>query len=141
MRPGCYIIYTRILRGGYVTMKKKYTMNYTFRDDSNNGYVISSSENGRQPYDFYAYLGLAALLTPAASLFPALLAYLFFGEKFYKYVYIAVFAFLIICMICGIIGIIRRKAYGKRCLLSAIIGGLYPIAFKYLIDLMIMGGA
>lgn len=122
-------------------MKKKYDMNYTFSDDSNKGYVISSSEYRRPPYNIYAYLGLAALIAPAASLFPALFVYLFLGEAFFKYVYAIVFAFLIICMICGIIGIIRRKAYGKRCLISAIIGGLCPLAFKYIIDLMIMGGA
>ena len=122
-------------------MRKKYDMNYTFSDGSSNGYTVKASGKERPPYDCYAYLGLAALIAPAASLFPALFVYLFFGEAFFKYVYAIVFAFLIICMICGIIGIIRRKAYGKRCLISAIIGGLCPLAFKYLIDLMIMGGA
>ena len=45
-------------------MKKKYDMNYTFSNDSNNGYVISSSENCRQTYNIYAYLGLAGLIAP-----------------------------------------------------------------------------
>ena len=119
----------------------KHDTDYRFSDGRHAGYTVKSSGKKRPPYDCYAYLGLAALLTPAAALFPASFAYLFFGEAFFKYVYAVVFAFLIICMICGIIGIIRRKAYGKRCLISAIIGSLCPLALKYLIDLMLMGGA
>ena len=124
-----------------MTMRNKYDMNYTFSNGSSNGYTVKASGKERPPYDCYAYLGLAALIVPATALFPALLAYLFFGESSFKYVYTVVLAFLITCMIFGSMGIIRRKTYGKRCLLSAIIGCIYPLAFKYFIDLMIMGGA
>ena len=121
-------------------MKKKYTMNYTFRDDSNNGYVISSSENGRQPYDFYAYLGLAGLIAPAVGLTIVTLAGLWFAflglefgsptlldsvEIILYIIFGAVYALHLAGIVGGVVGIIRKATYAKRCLIFSITGCLY----------------
>ena len=121
-------------------MKKKYDMNYTFSDDSNIGYVISSSENCRQPYNIYAYLGLAGLIAPAVGLTIGTLAGLWLAFLGLEYgsptlldsveiiLYVicgAVYALLLTGIIVGIVGIIRKATYAKRCLIFSIIGCLY----------------
>ena len=121
-------------------MKKKYDMNYTFSNDSNNGYVISSSENCRQPYNIYAYLGLAGLIAPVAGLSIGTLAGLwlaFLGPEYVSpllldsveiilyIIFGAVYALHIAGITGGIVGIIRKATYAKRCLIFSIIGCLY----------------
>lgn len=121
-------------------MKKKYAMNYTFSDGSNNGYVISSSENGRQPYNIYAYLGLAGLIAPVVGLTIGTLAGLwlaFLGLEFGSptlldsveivlyIIFGAVYALHLAGIIVGVTGIIRKATYAKRCLIFSITGCLY----------------
>ena len=121
-------------------MKKKYDMNYTFSNDSNNGYVISSSENCRQPYNIYAYLGLAGLIAPAVGLTIETLAGLWLAFLELEYgspllldsveiilyiIFGAVYALHIAGITGGIVGIIRKATYAKRCLIFSIIGCLY----------------
>ena len=118
-------------------MKKKYDMNYTFSNDSNNGYVISSSENCRQPYNIYAYLGLAGLIAPVAGLSIGTLAGLwlaFLGLEYGSPTLLDSVE-IILYVICGavyalhltgnIVGIKRKATYAKRCLIFSIIGCLY----------------
>ena len=118
-------------------MKKKYDMNYTFSNGSSNGYVISSSENCRQPYNIYAYLGLAGLIAPVAGLSIGTLAGLwlaFLGLEYGSPTLLDSVE-IILYVICGavyalhltgiIVGIIRKATYAKRCLIFSIIGCLY----------------
>ena len=118
-------------------MKKKYDMNYTFSNDSSNGYVISSSENCRQPYNIYAYLGLAGLIAPVAGLSIGTLAGLwlaFLGLEYGSPTLLDSVE-IILYVICGavyalhltgiIVGIIRKATYAKRCLIFSITGCLY----------------
>ncbi len=121
-------------------MKKKYTMNYTFNDGSSNGYVISSSENCRQPYNIYACLGLAGRIAPVVGLTIGTLAGLwlaFLGLKFSSptlldsveiilYIILeTVYALHLAGIVGGIVGIIRKATYAKRCLIFSITGCLY----------------
>ena len=121
-------------------MKKKYTMNYTFNDGSSNGYVISSSENCRQPYNIYACLGLAGLIAPVVGLTIGALAGLwlaFLGLEFSSptlldsveiilYIILGTaYALHLAGIVGGIIGIIRKVTYAKRCLIFSITGCLY----------------
>ena len=121
-------------------MKKKYTMNYTFNDGSSNGYVISSSENCRQPYNIYACLGPAGLIAPVVGLTIGALAGLwlaFLGLEFSSptlldsveiilYIILGTaYALHLAGIVGGIIGIIRKVTYAKRCLIFSITGCLY----------------
>lgn len=123
-----------------MTMKKKYDMNCTFSYGSSNGYVISSYANHRQPYNIYAYLGLAGLIAPVAGLSIGTLAGLWLAFLGLEYgspmlldsveiilyiIFGAVYALHIAGITGGIVGIIRKAAYAKRCLIFSIIGCLY----------------
>ena len=123
-----------------MTMRKKYDMNYTFSDGSSNGYTVKASGKERPPYDCYAYLGLAGLIAPAVGLTIGTLAGLWLAFLGLEYgsptlldsveiiLYVicgAVYARHLTGIIVGIIGIIRKATYAKRCLIFSIIGCLY----------------